>query len=91
MQKHITIACLIGSGIIIATTMGIFNSILMFFLMGEVPFTQTVLSPMQMGVILALGLSLIIVVSAQIPLQYVMKKRAELAKSRLPKRRLKQV
>lgn len=91
MQKHITIACLIGSGIIIATTMGIFNSILMFFLVGEVPFTQTVLSPLQMGVILALGLSVVIVVSAQIPLQYVMKKRAELAKSRLPKRRLKQV
>lgn len=91
MQKHITIACLIGSGIIIATTMGIFNSIIMFFLMGEIPFTNAILSPLQMGVILALGLSILVVTTVQIPVQYFLKKREALLKSRLPKRRLKQV
>lgn len=91
MQKHITIACLIGSGIIIATTVGVFNSILMFLLMGEVPFTNTVLSPTQMGMVLALACAVLIVTSTQAPLHYILKKRSEVAKSRLPKRRLKQV
>lgn len=91
MKKNITIACLVGSAYLISSTFGVFNSLLLFLLVGKVPGTQYSFSPIQMGFIVTLAATLATAFIMQPYYRAFLKSRADTIKARLPKRRYNQV
>lgn len=82
MVQKITLAALIGSGSIIALSFDVANHLLRFLLVGQIPGTSIMLSPVAMLVIfsvVALG-----IIFAITPRPHLKK---SVAKSQLPKRR----
>lgn len=85
MQRRIIEASLIGSLVIILTSFGFFNSLLMFVLVGAIPGTNDTLSPTAMSIIISLGAATILTILA---LPHANTKPATHAqKGKLPKQR----
>lgn len=81
MQKVITISCLIGSAIIILTSAGFFNSLLLFLLIGKLPGLTTTLTAETMQVVTMIGAVLFIFMMIKRNRQHFVLLTAQLEKS----------
>lgn len=89
-QRTQFIASLAGSAVIIAITSGVFNSFMLFLLVGKIPGTQTYLSPVQMMLFISLVTAVVLFLSFEAQYKAYVKQRTQKAKKNLPKRRLTQ-
>ncbi|HCR55811.1 TPA: hypothetical protein DIV49_02460 [Candidatus Saccharibacteria bacterium] len=91
MRKNIIVASLVGWAIIFGITSGTFSGLMMFLLVGIVPGTDTVLSPMQMGALLSLIASLSIIIVLSKRSKTSLEQRYSALRERLPKRRFHRI
>jgi len=91
MRQAIFRICLLGSAGLIALSFGVFESLIMFLLAGIVPGTHYVLSPQQMGIILALVLVGLVFYINHRRVQNLLKRSYTTLDQRLPKRRFREI
>lgn len=87
MRKNVIVASLVGWAMIFGITSEIFSSLLMFLLVGIVPGTDTVLSPLQMGALLSIATSVGISMSIGKRDKTFLSQRYTTLRAHLPKRR----
>ncbi len=90
MRKNIIIASLLGSSFIIAQTSGVFTSLLLFIVVGQIPGTNISLSPASMGLFYALCSALVLLYALEVRHKSLLRTSYSQLKDRLPKRRFRQ-
>ncbi len=87
MRNRIITTSLLGSAIIFGITSGIFDTFLMFLLVGSLPGTQYMLSPLQMGGLVSIATGLVVILLTGKRGEAALRQQYATLRAYLPKRR----
>jgi hypothetical protein len=96
MRKFIITLCLIGSGLLILQNIGVFNSLLLLMTDGILPGTDTIISPIEMLIIIpTIAVAVLLAFTVPSVVHYIsvdrLARQYMLKKKRTQKRRLSRV